>query len=291
MTKFFQSQLDFVFLFYGLAFVILAAVCLGGKRGKDAIPWHWLGLFGLAHGLNEWLDLVALAVGDHPAFSAIRIAVMIGSFLFLVEFGRATLASLSLRTPGRWIIVPLFALACWGGWLWGWPGLNAASRYALGFVGGGASAVALMLASRRSPPGARIWLMLCGVTLGLYTLAAGIVVPRADFFPASVLHQDSFLQTLGFPVQLLRGILAVCIASAFWKYYRAMQNASPEGRHLQAKASYAALLPVALVVVLTGGWIVAELAGQSKDAESRRHVLSRAKTAAAAIDFDCVKSL
>jgi Amt family ammonium transporter len=290
MTQFLQSQLDFVFLFYGLAFVILAAVCLGGRRGKDAIPWHWLGLFGLTHGISEWLDLVALAVGDHPAFSAIRTAVMIGSFLFLVEFGRATLASLSLRMPGRWIIVPLFALACWGGWLGGWPGLDATSRYALGFVGGCGSAAALIRVSRRSPSGARMWLSPCGVAMGLYALATGAVVPRANFFPASVLNYDFFLQTLGFPVQLLRGILAVCIALAFWKYYRAMYYVKPEDRRLQVKASYAALLPVALVVVLTGGWIVTELVGRSEDTRFRHSILSRTQTAAAAVDLSCVKS-
>jgi len=290
MIGFFESQRDFILLVWGLALVLLASVCLGGKHGKDAISWRWLGLFGLTHGIGKWIDLIALATGSGGVFLAIRSLVSACSFVFLAEFGRASLASVSVKTPGRWVIAACIALAGLSGLLGGWPGLDTASQYALCLPGGLAAGAALVLTSRRSPPGARMWLSPCGVAMGLYALATGVVVPRANFFPASVLNYDSFLQTLGFPVQLLRGILAVCIALAFWKYYRAMYYAKPEDQRLQVKASYAALLPVALVVVLTGGWIVTNLVGRSEDARFRHSILSRTQTAAAAVDLDCVKS-
>ena len=39
-----------------------------------------------------------------------------------------------------------------------------------------------------------------------YGLAAGLIVPKAAFFPASAVNAEAFFQMLGFPIQLVRGI-------------------------------------------------------------------------------------
>lgn len=64
MSTFFQGQLDYIFFFYGLAFIGLGVVCyILAKEVNQRLPWIWLALFGLTHGANEWLDLVALCWG------------------------------------------------------------------------------------------------------------------------------------------------------------------------------------------------------------------------------------
>jgi hypothetical protein len=47
-----------------------------------------------------------------------------------------------------------------------------------------------------------------------YGFFGGLVVPKADWFPASVLNYDSFLAVLYVPVQLLRALCAVLLAAS-----------------------------------------------------------------------------
>ncbi|MCX5683972.1 MAG: response regulator [Planctomycetota bacterium] len=291
LTQIFESQRDFALLVPGLAFVILALACLGGKRGNDTIPWQALGLFGLAMAIKEGLDLADLGRQDDPFFSGARIVASACAFVFLAEFGRASLASDWPKMPGRWLVGILLGVTVLGGALGGGSGLDVASRYALGLVGGCGSAVALVLACRRLPSGARLWLRLCGVVLGLYALAAAAGAAKADFLPASVLNADSFLQWTGIPIELLRAVLAVSIVVAFLGYRRALQSADPETAPFQMKLRHAALLPAALAAALAGGWILTELAGRNEDAHDRGDVLARVRTAAAAVKVELVKSL
>ena len=83
----------------------------------------------------EWLEILAIDLQDTPAFSAVRFAAMALSFVFLCEFGRKTLGKLQRKGPGRWIYVPLLALAASGA-LGGTASLQATTRYALALTGG-----------------------------------------------------------------------------------------------------------------------------------------------------------
>src|SRR6185369_5300604 len=116
LTQFLTHQLDYIFFFYGLAFILLMAVCaiMYRRAEKNELPWMLLGLFGLIHGLNEWLDMLAISLGDNGTFSTFRIAMMALSFVFLTEFGRLGLGSGNRKGPGPWIYLPLLALAVAG---------------------------------------------------------------------------------------------------------------------------------------------------------------------------------
>lgn len=83
MAAFLSDQLDFIFFFYGLAFILLGAMCWAiARRRTDERYWKMLAAFGLIHGVGEWLDLSALILGDSVAFSTLRISVMTVSFSF-----------------------------------------------------------------------------------------------------------------------------------------------------------------------------------------------------------------
>jgi hypothetical protein len=195
MSEFFTVQMDYIYFVYGLAFILLAAICATMREDEPSHPpWIWLGLFGLCHGIHEWLEMLTLAGAGTPFFTGIRLGVailMMMSFIFLLEFGRASWRKLRGKGPGQWIIVALLACVITGS-LAGLSGLNVATRYALGLTGGLWSAAALFQASITKNCG-RFALALSAVAMVAYAIATGAVVPEASFHPPLAISQTSFL--------------------------------------------------------------------------------------------------
>jgi hypothetical protein len=116
-TAFFLRQMDYVFFVYGFAFIVLAAVCaMLQQRNTFRLPWLWFGLFSVAHGLNEWLEISVLSFGDTKPFAVFRVGLMALSFLFLLEFARAGWCELKGKGPSRWVFLPLMIFVCPGAW-------------------------------------------------------------------------------------------------------------------------------------------------------------------------------
>ena len=213
MAEFLKSQLDYIFFFYGSAFLLLIPICLFlRRRSYRKLPWIWLCWFGALHGANEGLDLLALSLEPGPAFDYVRLGVLVMSFVCLAEFGRAGTRIICGRGPGRWILAAMVALAGVGG-LAGLAGLFAATRYVLGVGGGLWAAGTLFLAAKTEPSGARP-LQIGALGMAGYALATGLVVAPAPFFPASWLNYDSFLAFTGVPIQLIRGLIALSISAS-----------------------------------------------------------------------------
>ena len=260
MADFFKGQMDYIFFFYGLAFIILAAICLSFQRRlRPKLAWMWLAAFGAAHGVNEWLDLAALTLGSGPVFDIVRLGVMALSFVFLAEFGRASVVAMGGRSPGRWILAALLGLAALGGFS-GLPGLSASARYALGLVGGLWAAGALYLASRVPAPGSRA---LQGAALGMagYALAAGLVVNPAPFFPASLFNADFFITAVGFPIQFVRGLLAVWVCGSLWLMAGAFVARGDFRRIRILRRNLARGAAAGLIILLACGWLLTQRLG------------------------------
>jgi len=261
MTDFLQGQMDYILFFYGLAFILLAPICQLLKRRPPPQPaWGWLGAFGAAHGVNELLDLLAMTPASAPVIALIKLVLATLSFLFLLEFGRASMIAIGRRSPGRWVWLALLGLAGLGGLLAGLPGFSATSRYALALVGGLWAAGALYLASRAPGPGR--W-ALQGAALGLllYGLTGGLVVKPAPFFPASLLNSDSFLAATGWPIQLVKGLWSLWISACLCLFAQASlaKEADPRirvwVRHLLIGAA------AGLIILLVCGWLLTQRLG------------------------------
>src|SRR5580658_3611371 len=110
MTLFLTAQLDFIFFLYGLAFILLAAVCFAvtGLPGRTTCL-GMLGSFALLHGCAEWLDRLALLLGDTSAFDLLRTLLMAASFALLLKFARRQSSQLHFKPIGPWIYVALAA--------------------------------------------------------------------------------------------------------------------------------------------------------------------------------------
>ncbi len=218
MGLFLAAQLDFIFFFYGLAFILLGAVCFSVARGAEARTSRidLLGWFGVLHGGSEWLDLSALVIDDAPGFQALRTAVMTVSYLFLLEFARLAAIRLGAKLPGRWVYIPLLMTIAVIGVVDGQVSANIAARYAIGFVGAIGTCAVLVIRARTVEIISRRLVLCAALCFGFYGVAAGLIVPAGEFWPASTLNQNWFMKLTGVPIQLVRGLLAVALAVTLW---------------------------------------------------------------------------
>jgi diguanylate cyclase (GGDEF)-like protein len=263
MAAFFADQLDFILFFYGLAFILLGAVCFSVARSEPgSIPWAVLGTFAYLHGANEWLDLLALIFNDTPPFAIIRVSVMIASFAALLEFGRIDAVRLELRPPGRWIYLPLLILIAAGGYLAGAGGANVVARYVLALPGAAIAAIMIAIRASRLPRQQRHWLRATAVGFGLYGLAAGAIVPPVPDWSGDVFNYEFFVTYTAMPVQFVRGLLACLVAFSIWGYWRErliVDLASAAYATFQRNQFYRTL--IALGVILVAGWILTQVLG------------------------------
>lgn len=290
MSEFFLGRMDYIFFVYGLAFMLLFAVCVSlPKRHATHIPWNFLGLFGLIHGVNEWLDMLALSLGDSDPFRWGRIAILAASFICLLEFGRLTCERLKSVRIGRWIYLPLL-LAIFSEVPAGMSGLNVAVRYSLGLTGGLWAALALWLISRKSKDGT--WAVaLAAVAMAVYAMAAGFVVPQTVLLSAATVNQDSFLKIAGFPVQLLRGFSACVIAVMIWCYHEELCVKKDDPQTARQEKNLAGGMVLGLVLVLAFGWFWTGLAGQKENISQRTKLFYVSQQVVTTVDSELAKGL
>lgn len=278
MSTFFVNQLDFIFFFYGLAFILLGTTCLAIARSKgNGEAWIVLGGFAFIHGAGEWLDLAALIVGDGVAFAVARTMLMTVSFVLLMDFARLEAIRQGLDLPGRWIYVPLMMLVALVGLAEGVTAANITARYAIALPGALGAGLVLARDARRLAAGIRYASISASLGFVLYAVAAGVIVPAAAFGPANVVNQTGFVGLTGTPVQLIRGLLACWIAFSVWAIW--VQQLAGQ----LASARYTAFVRqqfiwtlVAMGTILVSGWTLTEFLGgiyrQNVQEESRRDI-------------------
>lgn len=293
MIDFFKSQMDYIYFLYGLGFFSLATVCfLLVKTHDKKLRWFWLGLFGLVHAVNEWLDLFALMYGDGSFFKLVRLAFLAVSFLFLFEFGRASFNILHKKKVPSFVYIFLFILLFMG-WHWGGTdGLGIVSRYCLGFCGSCFVALVFFISAYQGEKGLKTWRIVAGITFFSYGLTQ-LVIAKGHVFIPPFLTQEVFLKNFHFPIQLARTILAFVSSFMLWSYWYLTWGASQQLTLVKRdlglkKILYAALI---LFVAIVLGWFVIEGIGHRSTLQDEDKFLSRAETAAAAINPRSIKHL
>lgn len=232
-----DRSVDVVFLIYGLAFLAMSfAIVMRRDTASDLVLSRLLWLlaaFGFTHGLLEWTDLWRVVRGDPAWLATARPGLLLVSYLFLFEFGRRLFAAtlpdgrtgIARALAGPWVYGPLVAVVVLGTALSDAPttGLNVCSRYMFGFPGSVMAGVGFLRHYRihlvREMPVAehrslRRDSTVAAAAFVAYGILGGLIVPRMDGFPASIINQETFQAVFRFPVQLWRAACAVAVAGA-----------------------------------------------------------------------------
>jgi len=215
-----------IFFIYGLAFFtmglaifILPKNCSAFKLANKL--WLLAG-FGIFHGINEWIDMFMMInkPAEIPLVEFTRLFILAVSYLFLVLFGTETISE-GKKKASILKVLPVFLTIVWIGAiiLNKQPSLrNIWTRYLLGIPGSALTAYALFLQitefKRINLVTIINSLMLGVVAFSFYGFFSGLIVPRADFFPASFLNYETFFKITGIPIQVFRTVCAVIITYA-----------------------------------------------------------------------------
>lgn len=250
-------NITLVFFIYGLAFFSLGLVLwLESSRSPflaDASTLRPLALFGLMHGVHEWLEMFVdhsdwLLIHRPVELGWLRIGLLSVSFISLLVFGLRMIRPMRLmQTPPEsqpsprplravyWLALGGYSIGVLGLGLF-FPlehadrltHLDASLRYALAAPAAVLSGLALLRqasqARRQELSALSQALRLAGLGFLLYALTQ-CVAPPIDTFPGNWLNTASFLQTTGLPIQAVRAGCAVLITACM---IRVIQSAEQE---------------------------------------------------------------
>ncbi|OGW76163.1 MAG: hypothetical protein A2Z72_01340 [Omnitrophica bacterium RBG_13_46_9] len=154
------------------------------------------------------------------AFDCVRWVFLYISYIFIFEFGRRLMLLSYKKVFNKWITIGFSVIVIILAFTLKyersiWP------RYLLGFPGGIISAIGLITyynynKTILAPLRMRRYFIIAALSIGIYSILGGIIVPQADFFPASIINQTAFLNLFRMPVQLFRAICSIIIAWAVW---------------------------------------------------------------------------
>jgi len=289
MAKFLLGQMDYIFFVCGLMFIIIAGVSFK-LYWKDPIrrPWMWLVLFGLLQGLNEWMDVLALMLPDTLFFKSVRLIGLALSFVALAEFGRRGLFGQDRRVLVRSLILLSFVFALAVTFVTDIGTANAVLRYIIGFPGAVLTSLAFFRIARMNTSGIpRAGARVAGVSMLVYAVVAGLVVPAVSWPPASWLNNDVFLSIAGVPVQAVRMLCALFITVGIWFY--SLSLAAIDDRPVRVRREL--LYPLAILFLISMGWVATESRGDMEEMKQREWVLGQATKIAQVINPDLVKML
>jgi len=231
-----MDQLTFlVFFIYGLAFFGMGITMMleAGRVSAlaEARALRLLAAFGLIHGTHEWMEsylMQAEAFGTPlPAWIPwMRLGFLIASFTSLFLYGLQmlllVLPSSTSKLVFRFSVLGLYALFIIGNMIGAYIRtpipliylLDGLGRYVLAVPAAMLAALALRAQARETRQDDRarlgVSLSIAASGFGIYALTQLFVHP-IDMFPARYVNQETFLAFTGFPIQLIRTIMAVLI--------------------------------------------------------------------------------
>jgi signal transduction histidine kinase len=243
-----MSDLSYVLIYfsYGLAFFSMGlVVTLEGGRASDERLRRGLrplAAFGLVHALHEWIEMLGplapyLHINlDTPIYYGIRLAILTFSFLSLSAFGSYLLAhgETAMRVS---LLVPIGLVTLWVFGLFNirgayplddiWALANVWTRYSLAIPAALLAAVGLIYQQRAFRRSGLIRFgqdaLWAAIAFGWYGLVGQLFSPKTPIWPSTVLNEQLFDSTFGFPIQLFRAMTAIAASIFVIRFLRAFQ--------------------------------------------------------------------
>ncbi len=218
-----------VYFLYGLGFFITGLAVLLETSRRSELPVAYglplLAAFGVIHGIHEWIEMFQLiAEGSSMLFSqTLRLPILAISFILLLEFGTRILmldASQRWRRV-RWVLLAVSLVGqglIWLRWSKHEAWLTAADawcRYSLAAPGAVLAAAGLLRQSRqlaRQEIGISRDIAIVGIAFLLYGIPGQVVVCPSPLPPSNVFNNALFIETFGFPIQVVRTAMALIVA-------------------------------------------------------------------------------
>ncbi len=213
-----------LFVFYGAAFMVLGlSISIKDMKGSDlrlADSLWLLGMFGFTHGAREWIEIYPLIEGERLSLleifqaKSVSVAMMIVSFLFLLQFGLSLIHHIK-RSRLKWLkAVPTALFIIWGLFMWvQWMHgfstnmqflrhIETGARNTFGLMGGFATAYGLITYSHE--------LKNLSTYIARYLFCAGLVFAFYGVFASNYFSSIAYFY-LAVPAEIFRGVSAVLI--------------------------------------------------------------------------------
>ncbi len=228
-----------IFFIYGLAFFCLGlATYLESERSPllaEAQVLRPLSVFGFLHGIHEWIELILISIvlmsGHYHEWAGyLRIGLLVFSFVSLIFYSVQVFRP-TRKFGNQYIFISLGMVSLFlislltidaSSWLdQTWANMaDVLARYILAVPGALFTALALRQQANQisasQPEGIGKNLKIASWGFGIYGISQ-LIGPKVDFLFASVLNTGSFSDYFGFPIQLIRAIVAILIAYSLIK--------------------------------------------------------------------------
>jgi len=228
-------------LLHGQAFFVLglSIVFLARRTARLEIARGLasLAVFGFCEALLAWSP--AWYASSSALVPWVRSVLMGAGYCFLLAFAVQAYVPQEKQRWGQGV----FASGLLALWLIGlvfaylvgvpsdrvWLGAEVVARYLLVVPGGLLGAWGLRRQTYRTIGRERLPLVkprlrVAGFALGLFALFGGLVGPVAPFFPANWLNEETFLQVMGVPVSLFRGLCGIAITCGIGRALGVVSN-------------------------------------------------------------------
>lgn len=245
------TYLVFVYFIYGLAFFSMGlAVWLEAGRTsgfQNIRVLRFLAGFGFLHGLHEWVEMGTILhntgivqLGDPFLANVLDVVLLLFSFLLLLTFGSFMIFS-ERGGNGRkhtiitiliflavWTVSTAVALTIYKPCREGCMDVaDVLGRYLLGIPGALLAGWAMLLQRRsflaRGMTRCASDIRWAAVTLFLYGVVGQAFTKQTPLFPSTIINTDLFVQLFGFPVQILRAVMATLVAVFVIRALRAFE--------------------------------------------------------------------
>jgi signal transduction histidine kinase len=235
--NFFTVNRELIFFIYGLTFFVLGlAIALTSRHSSHlefARSLNWLAAFGFLHGFHEWgqffipLQSTYLSPTVIQALNYLNLILLAVSLSCLYGFGLALLEPLqhlkwlhiSFATLLLvWMLLAIIPFRAWFADFNTWyNSVDAITRYLIGLPSGMLAAYALREHTFRrivpmDVPRIVSALQISGITMFIYALVVGLIVPPVSFFPGNLINTATFTHYLILPPQLIRAIIGLAMA-------------------------------------------------------------------------------
>lgn len=237
--EFFREYLIFIYFIYGLFFFLMGfaiALQMRAYHNLSELPlskFIWLlAAFGIAHGLSEWTYLLSSTpnnfsgLKDSLILQIIKVVIRDISFMFLFHFGISLIQDIYKKqwlrnfkiifTISWTIIFTILLINNIDNIGWFLPTSSAITRYLLAFPGAILSSFGFWIQYRRlkfiNELSVARNFKYASIVFLIYAVAAGLIVPKNNFFPASMINMDSFFRVFNIPVQLIRATCGMFMA-------------------------------------------------------------------------------